>query len=95
MKPQSSVLVMALLTASALSYGQAVTPGGPQDYQAMMKAMEKAQAEANQPGDERLTCTQLQELLVGIAQDPAFAGAREGRRDCSRAGHGADAGSPE
>ena len=72
MKPQTSVLVMALLTASALSYGQAVTPGGPQDYQAMMKAMEKAQAEASQPGDERLTCTQLQELLVGIAQDPAF-----------------------
>jgi hypothetical protein len=72
MKPQTSVLVIALLTTSALSYGQAVTPGGPQDYQAMMKAMERAQAEASQPGDQQLTCVQLQELLVGIAQDPAL-----------------------
>lgn len=72
MKPQSIVLVMALLTACAPSYGQAVTPGVPQDYQAMMKAMERAQAEANQPGDQRLTCDQLQEQIVGIAQDPAF-----------------------
>lgn len=72
MKPQSIVLVMALLTACALSYGQTVTPGGAQDYEAMAKAMERAQAEANQPGDQRLTCEQLQEQLVGIAQDPAF-----------------------
>jgi hypothetical protein len=72
MKPQSIALVMALLTACAPSYGQAVTPGGPQDYQSMMKAMERAQAEANQPGDQRLTCPQLQEQLVVIAQDPAF-----------------------
>lgn len=72
MKPQSIVLVMALLTACAPSYGQAVTPGVPHDYQAMMKAMERAQAEADQPGDQQLTCTQLQEQLVGIAQDPAF-----------------------
>ena len=72
MKPQSIVLLMALLTACAPSYGQAVTPGVPQDYQAMMKAMEQAQAEANQPGDEQLTCDQLQEQLVVIAQDPAY-----------------------
>ena len=72
MNPQSIVLAMALLTAGAPSYGQAVTPGAPQDYQSMMKSVEKAQAEANQPGDERLTCPQLQEQLVVIAQDPAF-----------------------
>lgn len=72
MKPQSIVLGMALLTACTLSYGQAVMPGGQQDYQAMAKAMEKAQAEASRPGDERLTCDQLQEQVVGIAQDPAF-----------------------
>jgi hypothetical protein len=34
--------------------------------------MEKAQAEASKPGDERLTCDQLQQQLVAIAQDPAF-----------------------
>ena len=50
---------MALLTAGAPSYGQGVTPGVPQDYQAMMKAVERAQAEANQPGDQQLTCDQL------------------------------------
>lgn len=72
MKPQSIVLVMALFTVCALSYGQTPTPGSPQDYQAMMQMMERAQAEANQPGDERLTCDKLQEQLVGIAQDPAF-----------------------
>ena len=72
MKPQSIVLAIALLTACAPSYGQVVTPGTPQEYQAMMQAMEKAQAEANQPGDQQLTCDQLQQQLVGIAQDPAF-----------------------
>jgi hypothetical protein len=72
MKPQSIAFVMALLTASALSYGQTLPPGGAQDYEAMAKAMEKAQAEASQPGDERLTCDQLQQQLVAVAQDPAF-----------------------
>jgi hypothetical protein len=71
MKQQSIVMLVALLTACALSYAQTV-PGMPQDYQAMMKAMEKAQAEANRPGDEKLTCDQLQQQLVTIAQDPAF-----------------------
>jgi hypothetical protein len=28
--------------------------------------------EASQPGDQQLTCPQLQEQLVVIAQDPAF-----------------------
>jgi hypothetical protein len=72
MKPHSIVSMMALLTVAALSHGQAVMPGGQQDYQAMMQAMEKAQAEANQPGDERLTCDQLQQQVVAVAQDPAF-----------------------
>jgi len=72
MNPQSIVLVMALLTASAPSYGQSVTPGAPQDYESIMKSMERAQADASQPGDQQLTCPQLQEQLVVIAQDPAF-----------------------
>jgi hypothetical protein len=72
MNPQSIVLAMALLTAGAPSYGQAVTPGGQQDFESIMKSMQKAQAEASQPGDEQLTCPQLQEQLVVIAQDPAF-----------------------
>jgi hypothetical protein len=71
MKPQSIVLVVALFAACGLSYGQTVGPS-PQDYEAMMKSMERTQAEANQPGDQQLTCDQLQQQLVGIAQDPAF-----------------------
>ena len=72
MKPHSLIFVTALLTISALSFGQAVMPTGMQEYQAMMQAMEKAQAQAKQPGDEKLACGQLQEQLVAIAQDPAF-----------------------
>jgi hypothetical protein len=72
MKPQSIILAMALLTACAPIYSQVAGPGLPQDYQAMMKTVERAQAEASQPGDQQLTCTQLQEQLVVIAQDPAF-----------------------
>ena len=72
MKLRSIVSSMALVTACQLSYGQTVAPGGMQDYQAMMKSMEKAQAEAYQPGDEQLTCDKLQQQLVVIAQDPAF-----------------------
>lgn len=72
MKPQSIVLGVALLTAFAFSYAQTLPPGSAQDYEAMAKAMEKAQAEANRPGDEKLTCDQLQQQLVAIAQDPAY-----------------------
>jgi len=70
MKPLSIVLGVALATACAFSFAQ--VPPGAQDYEAMAKAMEKAQAEASKPGDERLTCDQLQQQLVAIAQDPAY-----------------------
>ena len=70
MKPLSIVLGVALATACALSSAQ--VPPGAQDYEAMAKAMEKAQAEASKPGDEKLTCDQLQQQLVAISQDPAF-----------------------
>ena len=78
MNPQSIVLVMALLTAGAPSHGQAVTPGAPQDYESIMKSMEKAQADASQPGDQQLTCPQLQEHSSDCAGS-GIRGAREGR----------------
>ena len=43
-----------------------------QDYQAMSQAMDKAQAEASRPGDEKLTCDQLEEQLISLTQDPDF-----------------------
>jgi len=70
MKPLSIVLGVALATACTFGYAQ--VPLGAQDYEAMAKAMEKAQAEASKPGDEKLTCDQLQQQLVAIAQDPAY-----------------------
>jgi len=70
MKPQSVMMGIALLAACVLSSAQ--VPPGAQDYEAMAKAMEKAQAEASKPGDEKLTCDQLQQQMVAIAQDPAF-----------------------
>ena len=43
-----------------------------QDYQAMAKAMEKAQAEAVKPGDDQLTCEQLEQQLFAMTQTPEF-----------------------
>ena len=70
MKPHSLVFAMVFLAGCAMSRGPAVMPGG--DYQAMASGMEAAQAQASQPGDENLTCDQLQEQMLAIAQDPAF-----------------------
>jgi hypothetical protein len=64
---------LALLAACAAGVAQSQTampPAG--DYQAMLDAMQAAQAEANQPGDENLSCDQLQQQVVAVAQDPAF-----------------------
>jgi hypothetical protein len=63
-KSRSISLALALLAGSAWAQGQ--------DYQAMAKAMEQAQAEASRPGDEKLTCEQLEEQLTTIAQSPEF-----------------------
>jgi hypothetical protein len=70
MKPHSIVFAIAFLTGCAMSRAPAVMPGG--DYQASLKGMEAAQAQASQPGDENLTCDQLQEQMLAIAQDPAL-----------------------
>jgi hypothetical protein len=70
MKPHSIVFAIAFLTGCAMSRGPAVMPGG--DYQASLNGMEAAQAQASQPGDENLTCDELQEQMLAIAQDPAF-----------------------
>jgi hypothetical protein len=64
------VFAMVVIAGCAVSRGPAVMPGG--DYQSMMSGMDAAQAEASQPGDENLTCDQLQEQTLAIAQDPAF-----------------------
>ena len=76
MKRQSIVFAIVLLASGAFHVqpvrAQAVASSDTQDYQAMMKAMEAAQAEAYQPGDEKLTCDELQEQVVAVAQDPAF-----------------------
>lgn len=65
----------ALLTSNALQAQTAqmpALPAGMQDPQAMMKAMEGAQAAAKRPGDEKLTCSQLEEQVLAASQDPAF-----------------------
>ena len=66
MRPSSITFMLALLC------GSAAVPA--QDYQAMAQAMEKAQADASKPGDDKLTCEQLQDQLVTVTQDPAFQG---------------------
>ena len=70
MKPHSIVFAIAVLAGCAMSRGPAVMQGG--DYQTSLKGMEAAQAQASQPGDEKLTCDELQEQMLAVAQDPAF-----------------------
>jgi hypothetical protein len=62
MKMRSISLALMLVAASASG----------QDYQAMMQSMEEAKASASKPGDDKLTCEQLEEQLVAVTQDPEF-----------------------
>lgn len=65
----------ALLLCSALSIGMIIAPVAvAQDYAAMEnldQAMTAAQAQAAHPGDEGLTCDQLQEEITTTMSDPA------------------------
>ena len=69
-------MVLAALLASGALHAQSARapalPAGMQDPQVMMKAMEAAEAGARQPGDESLTCDQLQTQLTAAMQDPAY-----------------------
>jgi hypothetical protein len=69
MKLQGILFAVALL-ANAAAHAQTVT--GMPDPAAMQKAMEDAMAGASQPGDDALTCEQLQEQFVASAQNPAL-----------------------
>ena len=64
MKIRVFCMALALCVGSAWAQGQ--------DYQAMAKAMEKAQAEASKPGDDILTCEQLEGELFAATQTPDF-----------------------
>lgn len=68
MKSPSIPFVCALLAFGLLRAPAAVA----QDPQAMMQAMERAQAAASKPGDDKLTCDQLEEQVIAVAQDPAL-----------------------
>lgn len=46
--------------------------GGSPDYASMMKAMQDAQAAATRPGDDKLSCKQLQDEFKTITTDPAL-----------------------
>lgn len=48
-----------------------VPPGMPNPH-AMMKAMEAAQAAARQPGDDALSCAQLEAKVIAAMQDEAY-----------------------
>jgi hypothetical protein len=64
-----------LVSVLALSAALAVTPAQGQDYEAMAAGMEQsmadAQAAAARPGDEQLTCEQLETEIITTMQDPA------------------------
>ena len=60
----------------AVSAALALTPAAAQDYEAMAANMEQsmaaAQAAAVRPGDDALTCEQLEGEIVTTMQDPAI-----------------------
>jgi hypothetical protein len=68
-----------LISALALSVALSAHPAMAQDYEAMATQMEQsmatAQAEAVRPGDEQLTCEQLEAEISTTMQDPAVQGA--------------------
>ena len=47
-------------------------PTGGQDFEALQKQMEAAQASAAKPGDEGLSCEQLEEQFAATASDPTL-----------------------
>lgn len=73
MNRQLTVFACAALASGAL-HAQTPTapalPGGTQEPQAMMAAMQAAQAEASRPGDEKLTCEELEAELGATVNDP-------------------------
>lgn len=70
-----SAAILACAFASAPLHAQSVaSPSMPgmQDPQAMMAAYQAAQAAANQPGDDKLGCDELQAQLAETMNDPAI-----------------------
>lgn len=66
-----SLMLSIVLCASALA-GQPASAQTSEDmYSNMNAAMEAAQAQAVHPGDDALTCDQLQDEMAGTAMDPA------------------------
>ena len=83
------VLIAATFVHGEL-HAQTITspanPGVPQDPQAMTAAMDAAKAAAARPGDDALSCEQLQEEFGAAANDPAMqakvqAGGEQAQKD--------------
>jgi hypothetical protein len=64
-----------LVSMITITAALALTPAAAQDYEAMAAQMEQAQADAQaaatRPGDEALTCEQLENEMATTMQDPA------------------------
>jgi hypothetical protein len=51
---------------------QFAAPGTPKEYQELMVAMTAAQAKANRPGDDAMTCPAIEKELLTSVNDPAI-----------------------
>lgn len=66
------VRVLVLLAACVGSSASAAAPPSMPNPVEMQKALTDAQAAANRPGDESLTCEALQTELLSVAKNPAL-----------------------
>jgi hypothetical protein len=66
------VLMLGGVALNLQTVSAQVTPTTAPDPQAMMQAMQAAQADASKPGDEALNCDRLQEQLVAVTEDPTL-----------------------
>ena len=67
-------IVTAVIAVASATQPQIGTPDTQAQMMKLQDAMMKAQAAANRPGDEALTCDALQQQLVSAVNDPAVQG---------------------
>ena len=65
-------VLIAVVLASAPLSAQVAQPDIPADYQRLLAQYNEAQATAQRPGDDKLSCDELEQQIVAVANDPTM-----------------------